>query len=88
MPRTAWAGPCGSWYKGGKQDGPVIALHPGSQSHFFHMLEKPRWEDFEWRVKPKGQTPGNRFSYLGNGFSIKEEGEGDKTWYMNEPDKI
>jgi hypothetical protein len=47
MPRTSWSKPCGSWYKSATKDGPVVALHPGSQSHFFHMLERPRWEDFE-----------------------------------------
>ncbi|EHL01173.1 putative sterigmatocystin biosynthesis monooxygenase stcW [Glarea lozoyensis 74030] len=30
MPRTAWASTCRSWFKNGKEDGPVTALHPGS----------------------------------------------------------
>src|SRR5207248_98279 len=38
MPRTAWAGNCRSWFKGGREEGPVTALHPGSRIHFFHML--------------------------------------------------
>ncbi|KAK1512517.1 monooxygenase [Colletotrichum costaricense] len=42
MPRTAWAGSCRSWFKGGAVDGPVTALHPGSRIHFFHMLENFR----------------------------------------------
>jgi hypothetical protein len=25
---------------------------------------------------------GKRFGYLGNGFSMKELGEGDNTWYL------
>jgi hypothetical protein len=82
MPRTAWAAPCGSWFKSGKE-GKVTALHPGSRIHWFHMLESPRWEDFEWRAETK-----NRFAYLGNGFSTKEgEGE-DPTWYLDEPDTL
>lgn len=39
--------PCRSWLKNVKVDGPVIALHPGSRVHWFHMLEEPRWEDYE-----------------------------------------
>jgi hypothetical protein len=77
MPRTAWAGTCRSWFKGGEETGPVTALHPGSRIHWFHMLEKFRGEDFEY-IYEKGQ----RFRYLGNGFSTKELGEGDKTWYL------
>ena len=78
MPRTAWAGTCRSWFKNGEETGPVTALHPGSRIHWFHMLERFRGEDFEY-VYEKGQ----RFGYLGNGFSTKELDEGeDKTWYL------
>ncbi|KAK1474357.1 monooxygenase [Colletotrichum tamarilloi] len=48
MPRTAWAGSCRSWFKGGAVDGPVTALHPGSRIHFFHMLENFRGEDWDY----------------------------------------
>jgi len=83
MPRTAWAMPGSSWFKGGKKDGPVTALHPGSRIHWFHMLESPRWEDFEWSTETR-----NRFAYLGNGFSTREgEGE-DQTWYWDQPDAL
>jgi hypothetical protein len=77
MPRTAWAGICRSWFKNGAETGPVTALHPGSRIHWFHMLESFRGEDFEYRYEE-----GKRFRYLGNGFSVKELGEGDKTWYL------
>ncbi|KAF4629540.1 hypothetical protein G7Y89_g8604 [Cudoniella acicularis] len=77
MPRTAWASTCRSWFKDGKEDGPVTALHPGSRIHWFHMLESFRGEDFEFRREAR-----NRFLYLGNGFSTKELGDGDKTWYL------
>jgi len=83
MPRTAWSAPCTSWFKMGKVTGPVTAVHPGSRIHWFHMLESPRWEDFEWRREHR-----NRFRYLGNGFSTKEgEGE-DATWYLDTPDAL
>jgi hypothetical protein len=77
MPRTAWASTCRSWFKNGKEDGPVTALHPGSRIHWFHMLEHFRGEDFVYTREQK-----NRFAYLGNGFSVKELGEGDKSWYL------
>lgn len=54
-------------FKNGKVDGPVVALHPGNRVHWFHMLEEPRWEDYEWRCFGR-----NTFSYLGHGFSVRE----------------
>ncbi|KAG7292499.1 hypothetical protein NEMBOFW57_002534 [Staphylotrichum longicolle] len=84
MPRTAWAAPGGrSWFKNGREDGPVTALHPGSRIHFFHMLERFRGED--WEYVYEGEGGGNRFGYLGNGFSTKElDPRGDSTWYLDE----
>ncbi|KAB5580483.1 hypothetical protein GE09DRAFT_1212933 [Coniochaeta sp. 2T2.1] len=83
MPRTAWGSPCRSWFKAGKEEGPVVALHPGSRIHFFHMLERFRGEDFEY-VYDKARQ--NRFEYLGNGFSTKELDPGvDSTWYLDAP---
>jgi hypothetical protein len=80
MKRTAWVTNCRSWFKNGKVDGPVVALHPGSRIHWFHMLAEPRYEDYQWETFNK-----NRFSYLGNGFSILEADGRDLTFYMNDP---
>ncbi|KAK3310501.1 uncharacterized protein B0T15DRAFT_507172 [Chaetomium strumarium] len=82
MPRTAWAAPGGrSWFKNGREDGPVTALHPGSRIHFFHMLERFRGEDWEYVYENPNQ---NRFWYLGNGFSTKElDPRVDSTWYLD-----
>jgi hypothetical protein len=42
------------------------------------MLERFRGEDFEFTYED-----GQRFGYLGNGFSTKElAGGGDPTWYL------
>lgn len=81
MPRTAWAGSCRSWFKNSVVDGPVTALHPGSRIHFFHMLEEFRGEDWEYVYREGGE--GNRFAYLGNGFSVKELDGGDTAWYLD-----
>jgi hypothetical protein len=81
MKRTVWTTHCRSWFKNGKVDGPVVALHPGSRVHWFHMLEEPRYEDYEWEKMQK-----NRFAYLGNGFSVKEADGRDSTYYFDDPD--
>ncbi|KAL3484699.1 FAD/NAD(P)-binding domain-containing protein [Aspergillus germanicus] len=77
LPRTIWAGNCRSWYKNGTADGPIIALHPGSRIHWFHMMEVWRPEDYEYEYLCEG----NRFRFLGNGFSVREMGE-DPVWYL------
>ncbi|KAH6650113.1 hypothetical protein F5144DRAFT_597601 [Chaetomium tenue] len=90
MPRTAWgASGSRSWFRDGRVDGPVTALHPGSRVHFLHMLEGFRGEDWEFvylgaEAGGKGGG-GNRFAYLGNGFSRRElDPEGDTAWYLDE----
>ncbi|KAE8368117.1 hypothetical protein BDV27DRAFT_154289 [Aspergillus caelatus] len=81
MTRTAWSTHCRSWFKNGKIDGPITALHPGSRIHWFHMLDQPRFEDYKWTTSDK-----NRFAFLGNGFSTRE-GEGrDLAYYFDNPD--
>jgi hypothetical protein len=85
MPRTAWAGSCRSWFKGGKENGPVTALHPGSRIHFFSMLDRFRGEDYNYTYL---NGRGNRFGYLGNGFSLKEFDGSDSTAYLDHPDDL
>ena len=80
MKRTAWSSHCRSWFKNGTIDGPVVALHPGSRLHWFHMLDRPRFEDYEWTSWTE-----NRFSYLGNGFSTREAEIHDTTYYFDDP---
>ncbi|KAL2419678.1 FAD-binding monooxygenase tazF [Exophiala dermatitidis] len=82
MKRTAWTTACRSWFKNGKIDGPVVALHPGSRIHWFHMLDRPRYEDFEIQTFSR-----NRFQYLGNGFSTREAPGVDTASYFDDPDK-
>ncbi|KAH0845712.1 putative sterigmatocystin biosynthesis monooxygenase stcW [Fonsecaea pedrosoi] len=79
MPRTAWAGNCRSWFKNGRSSGPIIAIHPGSRLHWFHALERPKFEDFDYTY-----DTGNRFQFLGNGFSTREEEGADQTWYLDQ----
>ncbi|KAE8146657.1 hypothetical protein BDV25DRAFT_162063 [Aspergillus avenaceus] len=76
MPRTAWSGPCRSWFKRGTVDGEVM-MWPGSRVHFFETLKRPRWEDYNLRY-----TTSNRFGYLGNGFAAREFDGSDLSWYL------
>ncbi|KAJ5738507.1 hypothetical protein N7493_001662 [Penicillium malachiteum] len=80
MKRTAWTTPCRSWFKNGTVDGPIVALHPGSRIHWFHMLADIRFEDWEFTYLTR-----NRFQYLGNGFSTMEEPGKDTTRYFDQP---
>ena len=66
MKGTVWADPCRSWYKSGLIDGPMTALWPGSTLHYIEALGNVRYEDFEV------QYAGNRFAWLGNGYSQTE----------------
>ena len=71
MPRTAFSGACSSWYKHGEE---VVGLHPGSRMHFIEMLSRFRGEDWEFTYEGEGggARTGNRFGYLGNGFTKDE----------------
>ncbi|OGM45372.1 flavin-binding monooxygenase [Aspergillus bombycis] len=46
--KTVFSLPCRSWYKRGTENGPVTALWPGSSIHFVKVLEKPRFEDYDY----------------------------------------
>ena len=103
LKETVWAEGCSSWYKressaGKKQlveSGLEVAdeaarrmeaarslnLWPGSGVHFIESLAELRADDWEIRYK------GNRFDWLGNGFSRTEmDPESDVAWYIREKD--
>jgi cation diffusion facilitator CzcD-associated flavoprotein CzcO len=82
--RTAWSGPCSSWFKGGDKNRKPI-IWPGSRIHYLTMLQKVRFEDYEIEY-----LSGNAFNYLGDGFDTREYDGRDVTWYyglMNGEDK-
>lgn len=76
LQRTAWTSPCSSWFKQGKKDGQP-AIYPGSRLSFFHLLERPRYEDFDIEY-----WDDNRFAFLGNGFDTREFDGRDITNYL------
>ncbi|PSN63199.1 cyclohexanone monooxygenase [Corynespora cassiicola Philippines] len=80
MKRLAWSSACRSWFKNGKTHGPVTAIYPGSRLHFFELLKHVRWEDYDLTYRT-----GNRFQFLGNGFTYTEQNpDGDPVWYFDD----
>lgn len=81
MEPTVWKENCRSWYKGHSVTGRVSALWPGSSVHYLEAVQQVREDD--WDVVYEG----NRFMWLGNGFSRAEaDAEGDRAWYIRAED--
>ncbi|EJD55211.1 FAD/NAD(P)-binding domain-containing protein [Auricularia subglabra TFB-10046 SS5] len=81
MQRTVWNDECSSWYKKHSTHGRVTALWPGSTLHYIETLKKPRWDDWDIRYR------GNRFLWLGNGYSQTELDEkADLAYYIRDTD--
>lgn len=80
MPRTVWTERCRSWYKD-ERSGRVVALWPGSSLHFIETMQEVRGDD--WNVEYEG----NRFSWMGNGYSQTEmDPEADWAYYIRDED--
>lgn len=81
MQGTVWTEDCSSWYKGNSVTGRVSALWPGSTLHFIEALSVPRGDDFDVTYN------GNRFAWMGNGFSQTElDPTSDWAYYIKEED--
>ncbi|KAL4808009.1 hypothetical protein BDV18DRAFT_158129 [Aspergillus unguis] len=81
MRRTVWADECRSWYKGTQANGPVTALWPGSTLHYIEAMNEVRLDD--WEVNYNG----NRFAWMGNGYSQTEIDEtADWGYYIRNKD--
>ena len=85
MKQTVWAdNGCRSWYKKGTTDPDALILWPGSGLHFIEALAEPRYDD--WDIV-YGGSGGNRFAWLGNGFSQVESNPAcDRAYYIRERD--
>lgn len=77
LKRTVWSSGCRSWYKNGKVDGKVTAMYAGTILHYKENLEAFRSEDFELEYRSA-----NRFKFMGNGFTIREEKGEDLSFYL------
>ena len=86
--RTVWTAGCKSWANSGRPDGRIHGHWPGSASHANILRRNPRWEDWEWTYRSK---TGNRFAYLGNGWTAKEmttSEDAELVQYLQRPDSI
>ncbi|CAG8086286.1 unnamed protein product, partial [Penicillium nalgiovense] len=80
LKRMVWSDECQSWYKNGKSSGHVTGVYPGSVLHFKDCLENIGGEHFHIEYRSK-----NRFRFLGNGESVRDQhGAGDLAWYMDD----
>ncbi|CAK5280944.1 unnamed protein product [Mycena citricolor] len=73
--RTAWVGNCSSWFRLHKDAAPM--LFPGNRVLFMELLYNIRWEDWDYEYG----YAGNRFGYLGTGFTQRETDGRDTTFY-------
>jgi hypothetical protein len=80
MKRSVWDQECRSWYK--NVDGKITAVWAGSVPHYLEVMESPRFEDYLWEPLVQG----NRWSFLGNGFSQRETAGADLSWYIRSHD--
>ncbi|KAH9479348.1 FAD-binding monooxygenase moxY [Psilocybe cubensis] len=81
MKSTVWHQECRSWYKADSATGKVTALWPGSSMHFQEAIAEPRYDD--WDIK----YTGNRFAFLGNGYSRTEtDTTADWSYYIKNED--
>ncbi|KAJ5634435.1 hypothetical protein N7528_002277 [Penicillium herquei] len=85
LEKTVWGDSCQSSFKNGNKNGALHAFHPGSRLHYFELLRRHRYEDFEWESRcPESQLD---FAWLNNGFlshELNSEEEADPTWYLNQ----
>lgn len=81
MKKTVWDHDCGSWFKSHSASGRISALWPGSTLHYLEAIRELRADDWDIRYK------GNRFAWLGNGFSQTEfDTTSDLAYYIKNHD--
>ncbi|PFH50242.1 hypothetical protein AMATHDRAFT_4151 [Amanita thiersii Skay4041] len=82
MKKTVWEEDCRSWYKSNSTSGKVTAIWPGSTLHYLEAMSEVRYEDWNMRFL------GNRFAFLGNGFSqVESDPSADCAYYILEKDE-
>ena len=85
LDKTVWGDKCVSSFKNGTAEGPLHAFHPGIRLHYFELLRRKRYEDFDWVSGCK--DPLYDFAWFNNGFleyELEEGLEADGTWYLDQ----
>ncbi|KAL4744726.1 hypothetical protein BDW72DRAFT_208787 [Aspergillus terricola var. indicus] len=86
FPRTVWTENCSSWYNGGRPGARIHGLFPASAASLNYIRRDPRWEDFEYEYT---NPSGNRFAWIGNGWTSREMAEAeDLTPHLKKPQDI
>lgn len=81
MKGTVWDHECRSWYKKNSASGKVSALWPGSTLHYMEAIAQTRYDDWNFKYS------GNRFAFLGNGYSQTEVDQtADWAYYIRNRD--
>jgi hypothetical protein len=79
---TVWSDDCRSWYKNHNSARGGSKLWPGSPLHYFEAIKEFRADD--WDIL----YAGNRFAWLGNGFSQTEfDPTSDLGYYITKRDE-
>ncbi|KAH0591669.1 hypothetical protein MHUMG1_10600 [Metarhizium humberi] len=73
--KTVWTGACSSWFK--HPTGKVTAMYAGNVLHYREILDRFRTEDFHVKYR----SP-NRFKFMGNGFTLRDEKGDDLAYYL------
>ncbi|TVY18036.1 putative sterigmatocystin biosynthesis monooxygenase [Lachnellula arida] len=89
LDKTVWGDSCQSSFKNGTVTGALNAFHPGSRLHYFELLRRHRYEDFDWT----SGCPEPEFDYawFNNGFlshELETDVTADPTWYLDQEDTI
>ena len=83
FPGTVHVSTCRSWYKGGKENGRVVGLWPGSSNHANRALKHPRWEDWVYTLRDPSD---GLLGWLGDGWTEADRNGGDTSAYLDEAD--
>ncbi|CAI7612505.1 unnamed protein product [Penicillium manginii] len=76
---TVFGGKCRSWYKGGTEEGRIVALWPGSSLHAMKVFAQPRWEDYEYEY-----VNDNPFGWIGDGWTENEKNDKIHVNYLDD----
>lgn len=86
LDKTVWADNCRSSFKNGTIDGKLHSVHPGSRLHYFELLRRNRFEDFEWTSGCDDHI--YDFAWFKNGFlrqELEQDIEADGTYVYSQP---
>lgn len=86
FPTTVFTEDCSSWAKSGRDSAYIHGHWPGSGAQCDIVRKEPKWEDWKFGYD---SPSGNRFAYLGKGFTRRElDPQSDMTEYLKLPEDV